>query len=124
MNRYTLHKAGINVSEGMQRLSLDKATYERLLVTFIDDNSFNLMCQAIEEKNATSAHLHAHSLKGISSNLSLAKLYLAICPMVTILMQGSFEQVDALMPQVDEAYQLVMNALQSESQKNSCMPIL
>ena len=116
MNRYNLHKAGINISEGMDRLKLDKATFERLLGTFVADESFAMMCNAIEEKDAPTAHLHAHSLKGVSANLSMTSLYALICPLVTILKAGHFEGLDQLMPPIKESYQQVIDTLKRESQ--------
>ena len=116
MNRYTLHKAGINISEGMDRLKLDKTTFEGLLLTFAGDKSFDQMLKAIDEKNVSEAFLHAHSLKGLSANLSLSKLNLDIVPLVTILREGSFEHTDELILQVKESYQLVIDTLKLESQ--------
>lgn len=117
MNRFTLHKAGINVNECMQRLKLDKSTFESILITFLDDKNFELMCKAIDEKNVTSAFLHAHSLKGISSNLSMTKLNLDISPIVEILKNDSFEHLEELLPQVKQSYQEVIDILRLESQK-------
>lgn len=117
MNRYTLYKAGINISEGMERLKLDKATYESLLITFLNDNSFDLLCQSINEKDVSSSFLYAHSLKGLSSNLSLIKLTLLLSPIVETLKKGSFENVEESMPEVKEAYQLIREIIQKESYK-------
>ena len=119
MNRYTLHKAGINISDGMERLKLDKATYEGILCTFIQDSSFEMMNKAIDEKDVKNAFLHAHSLKGLSANLSMVNLYSLISPLVTTFRDGSFERVEELLPPVKEAYQLIIDVLKLESEKSN-----
>lgn len=115
MNKYTLHKAGINVNDGMQRLKLDKTTYESFLIQFLEDQNYKLLCQAIDEKDISLAFLYAHSLKGIAANLSLTKLYLLLSPLTESLRNDSFKLVEELMPQVEDAYQQVIDVLQLEA---------
>ena len=119
MNRFKLHTAGINISEGMERLGLDKAIFEGILFTFVKDDSFNKMCTAIEERDCSSAFLHAHSLKGISANLSISTLNLLISPIVEILRNGSFEGVDELLPPAKESYNIVVDTLIQEHEKDN-----
>lgn len=111
MNRYKLFKAGVNVNEGISRLNGDRETYERLLMRFLEDGSYADMCRAIEAQDVKSAFLYAHSLKGVSGNLSLTRIYESILPLVEELRAGKLENAAELLSPVAAAYEEVCAAL-------------
>ena len=45
---------------------------ERFITKFLDDGSFSELCHAMQEGQREAAFRAAHTLKGVSANLSLA----------------------------------------------------
>lgn len=114
MNRYKLSKAGINATEGIARFNGDKDIYERVLNAFQRDKNYALLVEAIQKKDMKAAFSAAHSLKGVSGNLSLTRLYNDIQPLVEVLRAGSFENAEALLQPVIRDYEEIMKALSQE----------
>ena len=62
---------GANYEEVESRLR----TEERIKKFVLNDKSYDLLCDSIKQKNMEEAFRAAHTLKGISQNLSLTTLY-------------------------------------------------
>ena len=58
----------------LSRLRTDERI-RKFLIKILSDQSYSLLCQAIDERNVEEAFRMAHTLKGISQNLSLTPLY-------------------------------------------------
>lgn len=65
---------GADYDEIMSRLRKEDRI-QKFLLKFLEDGSYELLCNSIEEGNMEEAFRAAHSIKGISQNLSLANLY-------------------------------------------------
>lgn len=65
---------------------------KRFLLKFTLDPSFGLLCDAMAAQDAAAAFRAAHSLKGISANLGLAKLYRASDVLSEALRGASFDE--------------------------------
>lgn len=78
----TLTAYGVNLEEIMDRFVDDIDLYKDCLIQFSQDPSFYALKKAINEKNYTEAFDQAHTMKGVSANLGLVKLYDAICEIV------------------------------------------
>ncbi len=65
----------INQEEGMKRVMNNKKLYIQLLTKFRNKTNFDELLSAIEAKDYEEAEAAAHSLKGLSGNLSLTALY-------------------------------------------------
>ncbi len=48
---------------------------KKFLLKVLNDKSYDLLCSSMEQKNMEEAFRAAHTLKGISQNLSLTTLY-------------------------------------------------
>lgn len=111
MNRYRLSKAGIDANQGIRRLNNDSSLYETMLNRFLADNHFNELQSAVDGLDVEGAFAAAHSLKGVSGNLSFVKLHSSLLPLVEELRGGSLEHAQEYMKPVIEAYNEVVAAI-------------
>lgn len=65
---------GANYEEVESRLRTEERI-KKFLLKILNDKSYDLLCDSIEQKNMEEAFRAAHTLKGISQNLSLTTLY-------------------------------------------------
>lgn len=89
-------------------------TEERILKfvrRFPADGSFALLQSSLAAKNVEEAFRAAHTLKGISQNLSFTALYQKAEVVTNILRGGSLE-VGGLMGEVEELYNLTVAAIE------------
>jgi HPt (histidine-containing phosphotransfer) domain-containing protein len=64
----------INVEEGSKRVMNNAKLYAKLLTKFKDDPNMKNIEDAFEAGDMEKAHVAAHTLKGVASNLSLVEL--------------------------------------------------
>ena len=65
---------GANYEEVESRLRTEERI-KKFLLKVLNDKSYDLLCTSIEQNNMEEAFRAAHTLKGISQNLSLTILY-------------------------------------------------
>lgn len=65
---------GGNYQEALSRMMND-AFIKRMLTKFLEKNSYQAVVDAYHEKNPEKVFEMAHSLKGVSGNLSLTSLF-------------------------------------------------
>ena len=70
-------KLGGDFAQAEKRLSSENLV-KRFLAKFLDDGSFSELCIAMEKGNRDRAFRAAHTLKGVSGNLSLSRLYSSV----------------------------------------------
>lgn len=62
---------------------------KKFLLLFLKDTSYELLCSSLSDKNTEEAFRAAHTIKGVSQNLSLTKLYEASAELSDILRNRS-----------------------------------
>ena len=117
MDYNNLMMAGINTETGLDRFSQDKEVFEEFLVKFLDDQNYQILLKALNKKDVKAAFLAAHSLKGISGNLSMDRLYAAVCNLVEVLRKGNLINVETFILPVTEAYEILVETIKTESNK-------
>lgn len=65
----------VNQEEGLKRVMSNKKLYVKLLTKFKNETNLTDLFHFIEEKDYEKAETCAHTLKGLSGNLSLTALY-------------------------------------------------
>lgn len=65
---------GANYEEIMGRLRTEERV-KKFLLKVLSDKSYDLLIQSIEERNMEEAFRAAHTMKGVSQNLSLTRFY-------------------------------------------------
>lgn len=108
-----LTSKGIDYDEAMERFGGNRALYERLALKFLDDPHFEALENALAAGRIEEAHRAAHSLKGVSGNLSFRDLFKATCIISDSLRDGDPDTAKAAMPEAREAYAAVQEALRS-----------
>jgi HPt (histidine-containing phosphotransfer) domain-containing protein len=78
-----------------------------------NDPSYDLLCTSIEKGDMDEAFRAAHTLKGISQNLSLTGLYKTVGPLSDYLKvkKEYTDEVASMMAEVSEAYHLMKTSV-------------
>ena len=73
-----------------------EALIRKFVLKFLDDPSYDTLCQAMESKNQEEAFRAAHTLKGVCQNLAFSRLYESSRDFTEQLRPGQdMQQVDA-----------------------------
>ena len=67
-------KEYIEIDDALKRIGGNEGLYKKLLTRFIDGNYLDSLCGAIESGDMEESARMAHTLKGVSANLSLVKI--------------------------------------------------
>lgn len=76
---------GVDVDEGLQRFMNNSSLYERMLGKFTDNATRLNVMQCFEEGDLENALTTAHTLKGVTGNLSITPLYKGYSEIVALL---------------------------------------
>lgn len=106
-----LRKHGIDYPLAIERFGGNDELYEKLVFRILDDSHCQALHQKLDEGDAQAAYAEAHKLKGIAGNLSCVALYAAAAKVSEALRNGDLADARADLPEVDTAYQEVMDVL-------------
>lgn len=101
-----------DLEEVMGRLRSDRIV-KKFVLKFLNDNSYNLLIQSMDEKNYEEAFRAAHTIKGVCQNLSFTKLYQSGSALSEALRSGYTPEVPELLEQVKKDYQQTVTAIQT-----------
>jgi len=113
MDLEKLAAADINCEEGIGRFIGNRELYEKFVAKFPEDPTFAAMESAMESGDVQEAFRQAHTLKGVTGNLSFIGLYESVKPLVEALRSGDLELARRLNAPVQEAYRRVIAAIQA-----------
>ena len=106
----SLRGYGANVDEGLSRCMGNETLYLKLVNTVCDDKSFEILAEAIDNKDYKTAFERAHALKGAVGNLSLSPLYEEVS-----------ELTDALRNQADGDYSQMLQKVLKDKERLSAL---
>lgn len=109
----TLRSAGVDVEGALSRFAGNGALYKRFLYRFLSDDSFGRIGPALQAENWPEALSAAHTLKGVSGNWGMDRLFAACSNTVALLRQQAWAQAVSSYAAVEEAYNLIIAALQA-----------
>lgn len=92
---------GINYETAMERFFDDEDMYVEFLGKFNAYDTLQQLKAFVAAADVKHAFEAAHTLKGVSANLSLDSVNAVLNPMVEILRAGSMESVAETMPQLE-----------------------
>lgn len=105
---------GGNYDEVMSRLRKEERV-EKFILKFLEDRSYENLIRAVEAGNQEEAFRAAHSIKGVSQNLGLLRLYESSQELTEAIRPGQGElsgpRIPALLSQVTEDYQRTVKAI-------------
>lgn len=102
---------GIDLPDAMDRMDDDIDLYQRLAFKYLDNTNYVDLVAAMEVQDFDAAYAAAHTLKGVSGNLSLAKLYKDAAAVSDALKQGEYQAAEKMMPDVKEAHEKAVEGL-------------
>lgn len=103
---------GGNYDEVMGRLRSERLV-QKFVLKFLDDGSFDLLCRSMEGADYEEAFRAAHTLKGVSQNLSFTKLYRSSHEITEALRDKSYDKAAQLFAKVEADYLQTVAAIQA-----------
>lgn len=97
-----LETYGADIEDLMYRFMDDENLALECIIQFSKEDGFGRLTTAIESKDYQEAFECAHAIKGVSGNLSLTPLYVAISNLVEPLRNKSYDHVEELFMVVKE----------------------
>jgi len=95
-----LSELGADIGDGLTRFANNAALYEKILKKF-PSAAAELPVEIHFEHGDTEAALaNAHTLKGLTGNLSLTPLYKAYTDIVSLMREGKPEQARAILSEI------------------------
>jgi len=67
--------AGVDIADGIERSNDNEALYIKLLKKFNNDKNYGRFMECMEKGEYGGAAVYIHTLKGLSANLGMKKLY-------------------------------------------------
>lgn len=110
---------GGDYKDVMQRLP-SETMIRKFVLKFLNDKSFENLCNAMNQEDYKEAFIAAHTLKGICQNLSFTKLYHSSSEMADVLRDGTQDIAAAkkLISIVVEDYHTTEKAIQKFQEEN------
>lgn len=104
-------KIGGDYENAMSRFK-NEALIKRFLPMFLSDPSFNELTAALEKGDSGTAFRAAHTLKGVTANLSLTKLNAVSVEITEMLRAEELLRAKEFFPNVKEAYDKTFEAIE------------
>jgi len=101
---------GGDYEDVVARLHSDRLV-QKFMLRFLDDKSFELFSNSMEEKNYEEAFRAAHTIKGICQNLSFTRLLGSSSEMSEALRHGWTPEADLLTGRLETDYRLTVDAI-------------
>jgi HPt (histidine-containing phosphotransfer) domain-containing protein len=103
---------GADYEEVMSRLRTEERV-QKFLLKLLSDPSYGQLCTSMENRDMAEAFRGAHTLKGISQNLSLTRFGRSVTRLSDYLKekQEYNEQVEAMMAVVKEDYESMISCI-------------
>lgn len=110
-----LDKMGVNTNEALARFMNNSALYVKMLGKFpkaVSDANVSAHFNAKDYESAVSA---AHTLKGVTGNLSLTPLYKAYTDIVALLRAGEPDKAEAILNDILPEQEKIIACIESNS---------
>ncbi|MGN0331132.1 MAG: hypothetical protein ACI4D5_07805 [Kineothrix sp.] len=97
---YELQELGADIEDGIQRFIGNVSMYERMLRKFPPAFRQVKVLEPLRADSLEEALISAHTLKGMTGNLSLTPLFLAYSDIVTLLREGSPQEAGRILEDI------------------------
>lgn len=102
---------GIDHADAMARMLNNDALFKQLAQHYRNDTNFEALCADMEAGDFETAYNHAHTLKGVSGNLSFGQLHKLSAQICDALSSDDIDAARALMAPLADAHKLVLEGL-------------
>ncbi len=110
-----LDTLGVNTQEALVRMNGNAALYERMLVKFVDMINNSIVQPDFDCNNYDNITEAAHTLKGVSGNLSITPVYEAYSEIVRLLRAGEPEQAKKVLEGILPIQEKIVNCIKKYS---------
>ena len=107
-----LEQAGIRTEQALERFMGNEGLYLRFAGRFLEDRNYEELLKAMEKGDTKAAFAAAHTLKGVSGNLSFNCLYGRVAAVVEPLRCGDLEAARKLLPELSGAFEEIRAVLE------------
>lgn len=104
---------GIDYVDAMDRFGDNAALYEKLALKYLDDGHYVALVAAMEAKDYEEGYSQAHSLKGVSGNLSFRDLFQVAAYVSDALFTGEIDAAQSHMDALGDAHKKVVEGLEA-----------
>ena len=104
---------GIDYVDAMDRFGDNAELYERLALKYLNDNHYVSLVAAMEAKDYEEGYSQAHSLKGVSGNLSFRELFQVAAYVSDALFSGEIDAAQNHMAALGDAHKKVVECLEA-----------
>ncbi len=111
ITRKRLETIGIDVDEALGRFLNNESLMMKFLLRFPSDENFSRLKQALDCQDSTGAFEAAHTLKGVTGNLSMKSFYQQISSLVEDLRGGALASAEEKMPALESQYTQIVSIL-------------
>ena len=101
-----------NYEDVLNRLCSERLV-QKFVLKFLDDKSFDTLCNALNEGNQHEAFRAAHTIKGMCQNLSFTKLEQSSSLITETLRGGDINKAAAQLSRVQKDYEITVNAIRA-----------
>ncbi len=109
--REMLEAAGIRVEDALGRFMGNEALLEKFLNRFLEDKNYGQLKDAVSRGDHEEELRASHTLKGVCGNLSISVLYELVTRQVALMREDRWEEAEAMMPEIDRAYEAAAAAI-------------
>lgn len=85
---------------------------KKFATKFLNDKSYDLLFESLDQENYEEAFRASHTLKGICQNLGFDALYGPSHEVTELLRNGQHDHLDELLEQIKEKYKITIEAIQ------------
>lgn len=110
--RKKLLGAGVDPDSALERFMGNESLYLRFAGRFLEDRNYEELLKAMEKGDTKAAFAAAHTLKGVSGNLSFNRLYGRVAAVVEPLRCGDLEAARKLLPELSGAFEEIRAVLE------------
>lgn len=109
-----LKNAGADVEGTIRRFSGNTDLYEKFLLKFPADDNFEKIATACKTDDYELLFTAAHTLKGLSGNLGMTRLYKACSETVALIRAKDPEGAKNSFPELESAYKEMYDIISNE----------
>ena len=106
-----LNNIGIDTEGALQRFAGNSAMYQKFLLKFPQDENYGKIAPALSRGDWDAALTAAHTLKGVSGNLGMNRLFRACSNVVTLLRTADYAGAAQAYIELMNAHEEIINAL-------------
>ncbi|HIT65989.1 MAG TPA: Hpt domain-containing protein [Candidatus Merdisoma merdipullorum] len=110
--RKKLIQAGADTDGALERFMGNEGLYTRFARGFREDGNYDALLKAMEAGDVKAAFNAAHTLKGVTGNLSFNRLYEKVSEVVEPLRREDLEEAGKKLPALTDAYEELIRVLE------------